>query len=263
MYAKIASCGLIAYALQPAAYNSSLSPLLVFRPTQTHAGAEDFLETLRNDLDSSIGKSGWLATESAFANLMADTAWRADDEKIIVAGFSLGGAHMQYFLSHYVNEVSSAYSFNAPGIDEDSARAFKSKIQPFHPFKLFIFRSDKDLVPLVGKVHVGWDIRKKKSAEVHILQGVFNKASKNWIHAHKRDLLSDPECQLHEIDDPFGFHTTLHNGDNPHWLHRVHSRTGWLLSRALYLMVLIASAIERLTGIRLLREPLQYQWTTS
>lgn len=260
VYAKIASCGLVAYALAPATCNSSLPPLLVFRPTQTHAGAEDFLETLRNDLDHAIGMSGWLATESAFAKLMQDPLWRAASEKIVTAGFSLGGAHMQYFLSQYANDVVTAYSFNSPGVDENTAQKFKERIERSSSCNLLIFRSEEDLVPLVGEVHVGWDMRHKKGVRVHVIQGMFDTPSKSWAHAHKRDLLSDSKCYLHEIEDPFGFHPMLHNGDQPHWLHRIHDRTGWALSRILYLIVLITTAIERITGARLLRQPLQYHW---
>lgn len=158
IHRKIASNGLLAFALKPAEKNSSLSPLIVFRATETNIFAEEALASMQNDLDARMGERGWMASQKEFTALMEDPEFRNPDEKVKVAGYSLGGAHAQYFILDHFTNVSYGCFYNNPSVHADVAEEFARRINEEDlqdRLVLQIFRTDGDLFHLFGSKHLG------------------------------------------------------------------------------------------------------------
>lgn len=156
---KIAGDGLVAYALTPAASDSTRAPMIIFRPSQWAISNEDALLTYVNDAQPNIGEMGWNATEACFSDLMSDLNFRRAHQLISIAGFSLGGVHMQRFLARFHQSVSYAASFNAPYVDKETAEAAASSMNSTpraEPLSVEIFQTDGDVCHDMGDKHVGW-----------------------------------------------------------------------------------------------------------
>ncbi len=167
VYRKIGTGdGLVAYALQPAARDSNLKPLIVFRPTQWAISNEDAFASYCNDVQSNIGEMGWKAAEQIFRELMNDSNFRKKETKIMVAGYSLGGAHAQYCLAEHADDISHAVFYADPSVDDATAEKFaevmNAKPRRREPLNIQIYRarsrSQIDFCHCVGGKHVGWGV---------------------------------------------------------------------------------------------------------
>lgn len=159
VYRKIAGDGLVAYALKPAASDSTLKPMLIFRPTQWALSNEDAIDSLRNDVQASIGELGWNANKTAFEQLMQDSHFRGNGEMIEIAGFSLGGVHAQWFLADHYENVSNAVFYNDPCLDAATADGFAERInrspRRSEPLNMQIYWTNGDMGHCIGDKHIG------------------------------------------------------------------------------------------------------------
>jgi hypothetical protein len=161
VHRKIAGQGLVSYALKPASENANLSPLIVFRGTETNPLKENSFESMQNDVDIHIGEKGWMSARKSFEELMQDPTFRNAGEKIKVAGYSLGGAHAQYFVSEYHREVSHGIFYNDPSIQGQITEKFAGEIEESHrdePLILQIFRTQGDPFHHFGDKHLGCNV---------------------------------------------------------------------------------------------------------
>ncbi len=146
--------GLVAYMLKPVSMQSTLKPLLIFRPTQTSLASEDVIETYFNDLEQNIGHRGYIVARRELAEMMRDPAY----QKIEAAGFSLGGAHLQRFLADHGPRVSQTIFFNDPSIDTHTASAYAdwmNQLELPERISLVFYRTVGDRVHWFGHHHVG------------------------------------------------------------------------------------------------------------
>jgi hypothetical protein len=164
VYRKVAAQGLVAYAIKPLSIFSLLKPMIVFRPTVTLLSAEDAPLTWMNDLEEKIGSLGFHAACAALQDLAFDQDFCANDQKIDILGYSLGGVYAQRFVAKFFPRVQTLYSFNAPSVEKELAEEFANTINqlPSHApeasFAIEIFRTCDDLVHFVGQKHLGWGI---------------------------------------------------------------------------------------------------------
>ncbi len=165
---KIVAEGLVAYALRPVSAFSSLKPLLLFRPTTPNIVAEDAPLTWLNDFEIRIGTIGYNACKEQLAALINDPSFCPEGGCIDVAGFSLGGAHMQRFLADHWRKVGRAFSFNAPSVESSLAERFARELnsEPENTRDSFlsieVFRTRDDIAHCVGEKHIGWGITHPK-----------------------------------------------------------------------------------------------------
>ena len=161
---KIVGEGLMAYALQPLSAFSSLKPLLLFRPTTPNIVAEDAPLTWLNDFEIRIGTIGYNACKDQLTALINNPSFCPEGACIDIAGFSLGGAHMQRFLVDHWRKVGRAFSFNAPSVESFLAERFATELnaEPENTRDSFlsieVFRTRDDIAHCVGEKHVGWGI---------------------------------------------------------------------------------------------------------
>jgi hypothetical protein len=161
VYKKIAAEGLVSYALKPDGENSNLQPLIVFRCTEENFFKEASFESIQNDIDLSLGERGWAATKKRFRELMNDPLFRKGNQKVNVAGYSLGGAHAQHFIAEHHASVSRGIFYNNPSIQAKTVEQFAEDIQKYDrkdPLIFQIFRTQGDPSHLFGEKHLGCDI---------------------------------------------------------------------------------------------------------
>ncbi len=161
VHRKISGKGLVSYAIKPSGKNPNLQPFILFRCTETNPFKEESFNSVQNDIDPSLGERGWNATKEQFEKLMNDPSFRRKDQKVKIAGYSLGGAHAQYFLSEHHAAVSHGIFYNNPSIKGEIAEKFAKKIETTHrdsPLILQIFRTQGDPFHLFGEKHLGCDL---------------------------------------------------------------------------------------------------------
>ncbi len=167
VYKKISTGhGLVAYALKPAAMDSSLKPYIIFRQTQMAPSHEDTLPSVLNDFEKVVGKSGYTAAKPLFDRLMNDPSFMPPGAMVNIAGYSLGGAHGLQFLTDFHPRVSEAYFYSNPSIDAESAERFARETQASNrednPLKISIFRVVGDICTYTGEKHLGWNVDPSK-----------------------------------------------------------------------------------------------------
>ncbi len=163
VYRKIAAGnGLVAYALSPMGNDSSLKPVVFFRPTQFNLSAEESLESYMNDMEPHIGEMGYSSAKLIFDQLMQDPKFCSSEVKIGVAGYSLGGAHAQRFVADYWRQVSEATFYNDPSVDSGLAERFAQEVNEagplVQPIRLNIMRTVGDAATYIGEKHLGWGV---------------------------------------------------------------------------------------------------------
>jgi hypothetical protein len=182
--------GLIAYALKPAVADSTLKPLIVFRPTQTSFANEDAFESYYNDVQPNVGEAGFKGSEEELAKLMADSCFRQEKEKISIAGYSLGGAHAQYFLAAHADHIAHAVFYADPSLDNAVAERFaeemNKKPRRKEPLNIPIYRTKGDPCHHVGGKHVGWGVT-HPDVNIQLVEIDHHKktASALELHAHR------------------------------------------------------------------------------
>ena len=170
VYKKIQKGALIAYGLKPVQKKSRLPPVLFFRPTQIELTAKKAKETFEDDFhEVAVGLGGFQAALSDLDQLVRDRKFRNLQKKMVVAGFSLGGAYVQHFLAHGENwkHVQEALLFNSPGVDQKTAETFAKKMNTAPSGQtlpmLSFFRTKKDFIDHGGAVHIGFGVTNPKA----------------------------------------------------------------------------------------------------
>jgi pimeloyl-ACP methyl ester carboxylesterase len=190
VYQKITTgAGLIAYALRPATQDSTLKPLLVFRPTPWAVSHEDAFAAYLNNVERTIGETGWKSSKQTINELMTNPHFKKPNEKIIIAGYSLGGAHAQHFLAAYPEFVFRAVFYNDPNVDEKTALNFAEKVNAMPKslqMLIEIYRMEGDRVSWVGEKHVGYGVT-HPNVKVDIVEWKHENANiaLHKLHSHK------------------------------------------------------------------------------
>jgi hypothetical protein len=209
--------GLVSYALRPATSNSTLKPLVVFRSTPSAPSSEDAFEAYLNDVQWNVGEMGWKAASREFQTLMSDPHFRANNEKVCLAGYSLGGAHAQYFLAQHADAISHAVFYSNPSVDDETAESFAKKINQAprrtEPLKIEIYRTIGDFCHCVGSKHVGWGVV-HPDVHVHLTEIEYeDKTSTAWqsLHSlrifdntafpHQKRVFQGAQQLLHRLDN--------------------------------------------------------------
>ncbi|MBS0619873.1 MAG: hypothetical protein JSS61_00225 [Verrucomicrobia bacterium] len=150
--------GLVAYALKPAASDSTLRPLLVFRPTQFSLSGQGAIPAFLNNCQPRIGMFGWLGAQAEFQALMKDP----DFKQIDLIGYSLGGVHAQRFLAEHHQHVRHVRFYADPSLEAGVTEKFAEEINRMprrkEPLHIQIFQVEGDPCPHAGEKHLGWGI---------------------------------------------------------------------------------------------------------
>lgn len=261
VYRKVSGDGLIAYALRPAVGNSTLKPLLVFRPTQWAFSNEDAVLSYFNDVQRNVGEMGWKASEKKLKVLMSDPKFRRDDEKVTVAGYSLGGAHAQYFLAEHGDNISHAVFYADPSVDDSIAEQFAEKMNAMprraEPLNIQIFRLRGDFCHYVGGKHVGWGIN-HPDVNIQLMEiDHDNKKTRAFkLHSHRIfDNCSFP-YQMQCYEDSQQLFNHLDNskrGPDVFWYERMRRLWGGVAFISFYSISEVVNLFSSVFGIRILR----------
>lgn len=192
IHRKITGGGLVAFALCPDRENSPLSPLIVFRATELDLFAEQAAESIQNDLQPHMGEMGWTANCEKFRNLMNDPAFRNPDQKVKIAGYSLGGVHAQYFIHEHFNNVSHGVFYSNPGIHASIADSFAEKIHKGELQSSLVFqiyRTIGDPLHHFGGKHLGCGV-KHPNVNVQLLEIFYPSQTKFDVSLHSRCIFS-------------------------------------------------------------------------
>jgi hypothetical protein len=260
VHARVLAKGLLAYGLRPLCHDSSLKPLIVFRPTQREMGAEGALATFQNDVELKIGSSGWLAARTAFDQLMSDPQFRRDGEQVSVAGYSIGGAHLQYFLYQFSSQVREAFSFNAPSIDAETAESFARQVneEGHDPLTIQILRTLGDPVPKFGEKHLGDGVLPGQGVEVALTEVDIANPRIRWTQRHSARVFADPSCTTCQIAHPETQLNNVQQGLDEY--QQLHRKWGWLAFHFFQLLDRIVYFLRIFTGSPLYSPALCYRW---
>lgn len=253
--------GLVAYALKPATSNSTLKPLLVFRPSQWAFSNEDAFETYLNDVQPNVGEMGWKAAAASFRQLMSDPHFRRNNEKISITGYSLGGAHAQYFLAAHADNVSHAVFYNDPSVDDETAERFAESMnrKPLRtePLNIQIYRMKGDFCHYVGGKHIGWGVnRPDVNIQLMEVDHENKKIAAFTLHSHRIfDNTSFP-YQMHCVEDTQQLFNHLENskrGPDVLWYERMRRIWGGIAFISLYSLSEIVRLTSWIFGVNILR----------
>lgn len=216
VYRKIATGdGLVAYALSPLGSDSTLKPLLVFRPTQGCLCNEDGLETYLNDVEHQIGKTGYLSAKGLLDQLIEDPKFCPVGTRIKGAGYSLGGTHFQRFLADHWHSVSEASFYNDPSVESELAEEFAQEINHAGSETelphLTIFRVAGDLADCIGEKHLGWGITRPGVVQLSEYDPRNKKLSKPELHGIRVFDTSRHDYHILPLSDPDELNTYLDN----------------------------------------------------
>ncbi len=207
VYRRIACKGLFAYALKPIGSDSTLKPFLIFRPSQLALSNEDAIDTYLNDLETNIGRMGYMAARSSLNLLMNDPKFCPANKKIEVGGYSLGGTQAQRFIAEHWRKVFSATFYNDPSLEGELAQRFAQEVNNsprfVGPLRLNIFRTTGDIAHYVGEKHLGWGLR-HSDVSVQLLE-----------FDHQNQKISLPDLHAQRVFDSScrDYHVTVHNPD--------------------------------------------------
>ena len=210
IYKKINQGGLVAYALKPLSNESREKPIVCFRPTQIVLRFVDtVLETLLDDLHlNGVGYGGFQAARKELDQLMKDPGFRKENEKIIVAGYSLAGAYAQYFTAHQENwkSIAEAVFFNDPGVNKSTAERFARKVNQ-RTLKegeapvLSLFRTEGDLIDHHGELHLGAGVMPSSQAQMQLTLLIPPEATTK-LDRHFNCYFSSAEKQFFDLKEP-------------------------------------------------------------
>ena len=210
VHRKIAAEGLVSYALKS---NDDLTPILLFRCTEINPFKEAAFDSMQNDVATNLGEMGYLAARESFRELMNDPTFRNADQKIRVAGYSLGGAHAQYFIAEHHASVSHGIFYSDPGIQAKIVEAFAKNIQKSlrkEPLILQIFRTYGDPFPLFGDKHLGCGVD-----HPNVRTQLFEIDVKNQYSfdpkLHSKRIFSTDDYTVYESRDPAHLSRKLDN----------------------------------------------------
>lgn len=204
VYKKIATEGLVSYALKP--LTPDQPPLVVFRCTEPDPRKEHSFHSMQNDTDPNIGERGWRAARETFRALMADRAFRQKGQYVKVGGYSLGGAHAQYFIAEHHARVSHGIFYNNPSIQPEVADAFAKNTQNTQrerPLVLQIFRNWGDPFHHFGGKHLGCGIN-HPNVQTQLLEISFPNQIKFDTDMHSQRVFNTDryDYKVEEFTDP-------------------------------------------------------------
>ena len=253
--------GLIAYALKPAVGNSSLKPLIVFRPTQWSFSNEDAFESYYNDVQPHVGEVGFKGAEEELNKLMADSHFRKEKEKISIAGYSLGGAHGQYFLAAHADHISHAVFYADPSVDpavaEQFAEEMNKKPRRKEPLNIQIYRIKGDPCSYVGGKHVGWGITHPDvNIQLVEIDHYEKTASTLQLHSHRLFDTHHISYRMQSFKNQTHLFQHLDNskrGLNVYWYEKMRLLWGRAAYGLFYSISCALHVVTTLTGLRILR----------
>ena len=253
--------GLVAYALSPATSNSTLKPLIAFRPSQWALSNEDAFETYLNDVQLNVGEMGWKGAAAEFKKLMSDPHFRRNNEKISLSGYSLGGAQAQRFLAEHADHVSYAVFYNDPSIDDEIVEKFAKRMNSMgrrtEPLNIQIFRMKGDFCDCIGGKHMGWGID-HPDVNIQLMEGNFDdkKAAAFKLHSHRVFDNTTFPYHMQRYDDTQQLFDRLDNskrGPDVFWYERVRRIWGGVAFVSIYSLSVVVNFISWVLGVRILR----------
>ncbi len=267
VYRKIIRGGLVADALKPAARDSTLKPLLVFRPTQFALSNMNAYQSYLDDLQPCVGKMGYESAKPYLAQLMHHSNFRRNGEKIDACGYSLGGTHNQLFVADFYEDVSTAIFHNNPCVDHETAERFAQRISTMgartEPLNIQIYRTTGDVFHFGGDKHLGWNVDHPfVNIQLNIIDHASKKISSLGLHAYRIFDNHIHNYQIRSIEDKQELFDHLDNskrGAEAIWYEttrRVWSMTVYSLLSSIHSVL---SVMRNVFGIRILREVNHYQ----
>ena len=266
VYRKITTGdGLVAYALRPATSNSTLKPLIAFRPSQWAFSNEDAFETYLNDVQKNVGEMGWDAAKHLFEVLMKDQKFRRPGEKVSIAGFSLGGAHAQRFLEFHYEDVSLAVFYSDPSIDDDTAKRICTKVNAMprrsEPLNIQIFRMKGDFCHYVGDKHAGWGII-HPDVNIQLMEVDHENKKNSAIHLHSHRIFDNRtfpyQMQCYEnTEELFNRLDNSKRGPDVFWYERMRQIWGGVAFYTLYGLSELIKFTSTIFGVKILRSSRQ------
>ncbi len=265
VYRKIGGSGLVSYALKPATIHSTLKPLIVFRPTQWAFSNEDSFDSYLNDVQPNVGEMGWMATRKQFEYLMNDPHFRRNNEKISIGGYSLGGAHEQYFLANHSEHVSYAAFYNDPSITEQVSEDFAEKMKELpprtEPLNIQLFRTKGDFCHYVGGKHVGWGVD-RPDVNIQLLEIDPDKKTAAAFKLHSHRIFDNTHfpyqikiCE--ETEELFNHLDNSKRGADVFWYERMRRLWGRVAFLSFSCLSVAIKGFSRVFGIRILRSSTQ------
>jgi hypothetical protein len=253
--------GLVAYALKPAASDSTLKPLISFRPSQWAFSNEDAFETYLNDVQVNVGELGWNSAKQLFDQLMRDPHFRRPNEKVSIAGYSLGGAHAQRFLEFHYENVGYAVFYCDPSVDDATAERIRDKINAMprrnEPLNAQIFRMKGDFCHYVGGKHAGWGVvHPDVNIQLMEIDHENKKVSALYLHSHRIfDNNTFPyhmEC-VENTEQLFNRLDNSKRGPDVFWYERMRRLWGGVAFFSFYSLSEMIKLVSWIFGVRILR----------
>lgn len=174
--------GLTAVALVPVSDSSPLQPIISFRCTKQALWQKDFFQSVLNNGEKQMGKTGYDACKENLKLLIEDKEF-SKGKKIKVLAYSQGGTYAGRFLKDIIGEywrkIDEFIGFNFTGNDdpkaseemaednqviEGIAKQINDIAKDEVPPSFTIHRNIGDWVNGSGKRHVGWGIHHPNSA---------------------------------------------------------------------------------------------------
>lgn len=262
VHCKIATGdGLVAYALRPATSDSTLKPLICFRPSQWAFSNEDAFETYFNDVQQNVGEIGWSAAKARFEQLMNDPSFRRNGERVSIVGYSLGGAHAQRFLEFHCENVFQAVFYSDPGIDNQTAERIRANINAMprrsESLNIQIFRMKGDFCHYVGDKHAGWGVlHPDVNIQLMDIDHENKKIAATYLHAHRIfDNITFPyqmEC-VESTEELFNRLDNSKRGPDVFWYERMRRLWGGVAYVSLYSLSELIKLVSWVFGVRILR----------
>jgi hypothetical protein len=194
---------------------------------------------------------------------MTDPHFRRNHERISLAGYSLGGAHAQYFLAEHFNTISNAFFYADPHVDEPTAERAAQRInqmprRPEEPLNIQIMRVKGDICHYVGGKHVGWGVNHPDvNIQLVEIDHDNNKTSAAFnLHAFRVLDNNQFPYQMQIIENPQELFNHLDNskrGPDVLWYERMRRIWGGAAFYTLYIFSEFTKLITGIFGIRVLR----------
>jgi len=226
------------------------------------------MKTLKNDVELKIGSSGWRAAKEAFEQLMNDPNFRENGEKIIAAGYSIGGGHLEPFLGRFSNKISLAFTFNAPSIAEEIAGSFAEEINAADsreedPLSIYVIRSIHDPVSKFGSRHIGHGVIPGNGVHVELVEVDFQDSKMGGYDHHTTRAFSSRPCRMKCFSSFEDLTVKLDNskrGSDVSWYQQLHKKWGWIAFHFVQFLDYLISFIHKLMGTAKHCDALRYKW---